>query len=91
MNQIAILNQSLHEVKEDFTVVVSYDQIKDKNKNYSFSAGQYFDVKIDYVDISPEEFKEKMDGFKRNLDKMFSNSKILEKEISKQIEKLNYE
>lgn len=33
-----------HKAKEDFTVVVSYEQIKEKN--YSFSAGQYFEVKI---------------------------------------------
>ncbi len=41
------------EVVEDFSVKVSYEEIKDKN--YSLSAGQYFDIKIDYVDISPEE------------------------------------
>ncbi|WP_153046731.1 N-6 DNA methylase, partial [Streptococcus suis] len=46
------------EVVEDFSVKVSYEEIKDKN--YSLSAGQYFDIKIDYVDISPEEFEEKM-------------------------------
>lgn len=78
-----------HEAKEDFTVVVSYDQIKEKN--YSFSAGQYFDVKIEYVDISPKEFKEKMDGYKNNLEKYFTESKILEKEIKKQMDGLIYE
>ena len=78
-----------HKAKEDFTVVVSYDQIKEKN--YSFSAGQYFDVKIEYVDISPKEFKEKMDGFRKNLDEMFSESKNLEKEIKKQIGDLNFD
>ena len=49
-----------HKAVEDFTVVVSYDQIKEKN--YSFSAGQYFDVKIEYTDITPEEFEAKMNG-----------------------------
>ena len=46
---------------EDFTVVVSYDQIKDKN--YSFSAGQYFDVKIEYTEITSNEFEAKMNRF----------------------------
>ncbi|MBK6876667.1 MAG: SAM-dependent DNA methyltransferase, partial [Ignavibacteria bacterium] len=46
-----------HEAVEDFTVVVSYEQIKEKN--YSLSAGQYFEVKIEYVDITKEEFEEK--------------------------------
>ena len=43
-----------HKAVEDFSVVVSYDQIKEKN--YSFSAGQYFEVKIEYVDITPKAF-----------------------------------
>ena len=40
------------EVVEDFSVAVSYDEIKEKG--YSLSAGQYFDIKIDYVDITEE-------------------------------------
>jgi type I restriction enzyme M protein len=78
-----------HEAIEDFTVVVSYDQIKEKN--YSFSAGQYFEVKIEYTDITPEEFDEKMKGFKTNLDNLFSESKSLEIEIQKQLNGLKYE
>ena len=36
------------QAQEDFSVVVGYDEIV--AKNYSLSAGQYFDVKIEYVD-----------------------------------------
>lgn len=72
-----------HEAIEDFTVVVSYDQIKEKN--YSFSAGQYFEVKIEYTDITPAEFETKINGFKANLDSLFSESKTLENEIKKQL------
>jgi type I restriction enzyme M protein len=78
-----------HEAIEDFTVVVSYDQIKEKN--YSFSAGQYFEVKIEYTDISPAEFETKMNSFKTNLDSLFAESKILEIEIQKQLNGLKYE
>jgi len=78
-----------HETVEDFTVVVSYEQIKEKN--YSFSAGQYFDVKIEYTDITPEEFAAKMNGFKKNLDNLFAESKSLETEIKKQLGNLKYE
>ncbi|HZH67972.1 MAG TPA: class I SAM-dependent DNA methyltransferase, partial [Chitinophagales bacterium] len=63
-------------VDDDFSVVVSYDEIK--QKNYSLSAGQYFDVKIEYVDITPEEFQANMKGFEDNLVKMFAESKELE-------------
>jgi type I restriction enzyme M protein len=78
-----------HEAAADFTVVVSYEQIKEKN--YSFSAGQYFEVKIEYTDITPKEFETKMNGFKTNLDSLFAESKTLEKEIQKQLNGLKYE
>jgi len=77
---------NLHQAADDFSVVVSYEQIKDKN--YSFSAGQYFDVKIEYTDITPKQFTAKMDGFKHNLDALFAESKDLEKEIKKQTAKI---
>src|SRR5690554_1779057 len=75
-------------VDDDFSVVVSYDEIK--QKNYSLSAGQYFDVKIEYVDITPEEFAQKMQGFSSNLDSLFSQSHELETEIKKQLAGLKY-
>lgn len=78
-----------HKAVEDFTVVVSYEQIKEKN--YSLSAGQYFDVKIEYTDITPQEFAAKMDSYRKNLDNLFGESKELEKEINKQLAGLKYE
>jgi type I restriction enzyme M protein len=87
--QLIIETFNKHEAKEDFTVVVSYEQIKEKN--YSFSAGQYFEVKIEYTDITPAEFEAKMNGFKTNLDSLFAESKTLEMEIQKQLNGLKYE
>lgn len=78
-----------HEAQEDFTVVVSYEQIE--AKNYSFSAGQYFEVKIEYTDLTPEEFEVKMKGYKQTLDSLFNQSRDLETEIQKQLEGLSYE
>ena len=74
---------------DDFSVVVSYEQIK--AKNYSFSAGQYFDVKIEYVDITAEQFAAKMKGFTDNLDELFKQSRALETEIKTQLASLRYE
>jgi len=74
---------------EDFSVVVSYDEIA--AKNYSLSAGQYFEVKIEYVDLTPKQFAAKMHGFTDNLDKLFKESGALEKEIRKQLAGLRYE
>jgi type I restriction enzyme M protein len=87
--QLIIETFNKHEAKEDFTVVVDYEQIKEKN--YSFSAGQYFEVKIEYTDITSTEFEIKMNGFKTNLDSLFAESKTLEKEIQKQLKVLKYE
>ena len=84
---IQTFNNQLAE--EDFSVVVSYDEIK--AKNYSFSAGQYFNVKIEYVDITHQEFEARMNGFKSNLNQYFAESAELEKEILKELEVLNYE
>ncbi|MFM6994165.1 MAG: class I SAM-dependent DNA methyltransferase [Sediminibacterium sp.] len=78
-----------HEAIEDFTVVVSYDQIKEKN--YSLSAGQYFEVKIKYTDITPEEFLAKLKGFEENLTELFAESKDLEKEIVSNLKGFKYE
>ena len=75
--------------EDDFSILVSYDDIK--NKNYSFSAGQYFDVKIEYIDITQEEFEAKMNSYKANLKKYFNQSRKLEDEIQKQLELLKYE
>ena len=86
--QLIIKTFNEHKAVEDFTVVVSYEQIKEKN--YSLSAGQYFDVKIEYTDITAKEFEKKMDGYKGNLDKLFGESKDLEKEIKKQLAGLKY-
>ncbi|MAX56645.1 MAG: SAM-dependent methyltransferase [Alcanivoracaceae bacterium] len=77
------------ETIEDLSVTVSYDDIE--AKNYSLSAGQYFDVKIEYADISPEQFADKIQGFSSKLDSLFSQSRDLETEIKKQLAGLRYE
>ncbi|WP_299885888.1 class I SAM-dependent DNA methyltransferase [uncultured Lacinutrix sp.] len=77
------------ETQEDFSVVVSYEDIE--AKNYSLSAGQYFEVKIEYVDITAEEFNTKLKGFGTNLEKLFAESGRLEKEIQDNLKNLNYE
>lgn len=74
---------------KDFSVAISYEEIE--AKNYSLSAGQYFDVEVDYVDITPEQFAEKMQGFTNNLDSLFRQSHEMEAEIKKQLTGLKYE
>ena len=77
------------EATDDFSVVVSCDDIA--AKNYSLSAGQYFEVKIEYVDITKDEFDRKLKSFEDNLEGMFDESKILEKEIKLNLKNLEYD
>ena len=76
------------EEADDFSVLVPFDSIKDKN--YSFSAGQYFEVKIDYVDITAEEFEAKMNEYMASLTEKFQKGHELEKSIMEQLGGLNF-
>jgi type I restriction enzyme M protein len=75
--------------QDDFSVVVSYSDIS--TKNYSLSAGQYFDIKMEYVNITPKQFVSKMKGFTDNIDSLFKQSRKLETEIKRQLAGLKYE
>ena len=77
------------EAVDDFCVAVSYKEIEEKK--LSFSAGQYFEVKIEYVELTPDEFAEKMNGFTTRLDELFAESHRLEDEIKQQLERVKYE
>jgi type I restriction enzyme M protein len=73
---------------DDFSKVVTFDDIK--NKKYSLSAGQYFDIKIEYVDITEEEFNSRMSQHQQNLQQMFEESHNLENDIMEQLKKLKF-
>jgi site-specific DNA-methyltransferase (adenine-specific) len=77
------------EVVDDFSVLVSVDDIKEKN--YSFSTGQYFKIKIDYVEVTQEAFNEKINNYKNELDSLFKQNTILEQKIKKNLERLKYD
>jgi type I restriction enzyme M protein len=71
---------------EDFSVVVTHDEIKEKG--YTLSAGQYFDVKIEHVDISEAEFKERIAAFEREMVEMSSEGARLDQQIVASLRKL---
>lgn len=77
------------DVVEDFSVLVGYDQLE--SKNFSLSAGQYFDVKIKYSDLTPEQFTQTLDGFSNNLESLFDESSRLDTQIKNQLAGLRYE
>lgn len=61
-----------------------------REKGYVLSAVQYFDIKIEYVDISEEEFNAQMKADTEELTAMFKESHELEEEIQKQLASLNF-
>ena len=77
------------EAVEDFSVVVDFEAIA--AKNFALGAGQYFDVKIAYEDITPEGFQKRVSGFQKNLKHMFKTSSALESVIGKQLAALSYD
>ncbi len=77
------------EAVDDFSVAVTYEEII--AKKYSLAAGQYFDVKIEYVELTQEEFEAKMSAFKTELQSYFDEGNVLQAEIMKQLGKVKYD
>ena len=75
--------------EKNFSVKVSYEQIS--QKNYSLSANQYFEEKIEYIELSPEEFSNKINHFKTDLKRLFKYGNSLQSSIEKDLEELKYE
>ncbi len=74
---------------DDFSVVVDYKDIE--AKKLSFSAGQYFEGKIEYSEITFEQFNEKLSTHNNTLTKLFQDGHHLEKEIAAAMESLKYD
>lgn len=59
-------------------------------KGYVLSVGQYFDIKIEYVDITAEEFNAQMKADTEELSAMFKESHKLEEENQTQLKSLKF-
>lgn len=77
------------EENDDFSVLVDYSQIE--KKKHSFSAGQYFEVKIEYIELTQDEFNTKMKKYTDSLKELFSEGNRLQNEILEQLKKVKYE
>jgi len=78
---INIFNKKIAE--DELSVVVNYEDIS--NKNYSLSAGQYFEVKIEYENLTPEEFKLRVDDFSKVIEELLKKSNMLSNQIKNRI------
>tara|TARA_B100000902_G_C27318687_1_gene922910 strand:- start:1127 stop:2752 length:1626 start_codon:yes stop_codon:yes gene_type:complete len=85
-----IINAYESEVNiDDFSVKVSKDDFE--LKNYSFSAGQHFIVKVEHEKISDKEFKDRIKNFNKSIKKLSDEVKTIEKDIEIKIDKIDYE
>ena len=82
-----IVNTFLNkEEKENFSVVVEHKDIK--KKGYSLSAGQYFDIKIEYEPISNDEFNSNIKMIKQILSDLFESAREIETRIINTTDKI---
>lgn len=74
---------------DEFSSVVINDEIKEKN--YSFSAGQYFDFKAEHIEISKEEFESKINTYINDISELWKKERQLEEDINKTLAWIKYE
>ena len=74
---------------ENFSIAVSYEELE--AKKCSLAAGLYFDVKIEYEELSQEEFNNKMSELTRQLESYFEKGNSLQREIMEQLKNVKYE
>ena len=75
--------------EDGFSVLAGYDDIEEKK--YSFSAGQYFEVKVEYADLTPEEFAAEVDGRMDRLRTLWDEGAKLQAQIEAQMKKVRFE
>lgn len=85
-----IIDYSINNKEEqDFSVLVEYDSIK--NNNYSFAAGQYFNVIIPYEEMTDTQFKEKMLEYKEEISNLINISNQINNKIINEMDDISYE
>jgi type I restriction enzyme M protein len=75
-------------VSENFTVTPTYKDIE--LKEYSFAPGQYFDVKVEFVEMNEEQFSKRLNLLHKELNKLFELGRKQESLLNTKIEKITY-
>lgn len=73
---------------DDFSVRVPYSKIAEMG--YSFSAGQFFKVRIKYVELNEEEFKKEMTNYKTTLSQAITANNNFKEKLIKDLEDIYY-
>lgn len=78
-----------NEELENVSVLVNNSEIK--HKKYSFNAGQYFKIKIEFIPLTDKEFYEKISNIKATIKDCFNNNNKMSNEIMEDLERLEYD
>lgn len=76
-------------LKDENKIVKSTTEVA--QKNYSLCAGQYFEIKLEQVNWSKEEFKDRINSYNIELAKLIKHSRELEDKVLLDLNDLGYE
>lgn len=74
---------------DEFCVLVNEERITEKK--YSFSAGQYFDIKMEYVELAPDEFDSIIREHEKRLEQLFIEGEKIQIQLLRELKKVHYE
>jgi type I restriction enzyme M protein len=74
---------------DDFSALVTKEKIQDRS--YSFSAGQYFPVKMDFSEITKQEFEDEIGKLTKEIEELFELNEKYENKIKNDLGALRYE
>ncbi|WP_124053962.1 HsdM family class I SAM-dependent methyltransferase [Arcanobacterium ihumii] len=77
------------EAIDDFSVTVTYEAVVEKK--YTLAPGQFFDVKVQHLDLTQEEFSSRMAEFESTLGQLFQESADIRKDLLDRLEMVKYE
>ena len=66
---------------DEYSVIPTFEQLEDRH--YSLYAGQYFEVKIEYIDITQEEYDEMVEKFNNGFADFVSGLLSFQEELKK--------
>ena len=78
-----------NEVVQDFSVFPSKSDLE--GRSYSLSAGQYFDIVVDYAQTTPEDFKAYLLEATLNLGTLLTESNSANSKLTKSLSSLSFQ
>lgn len=84
---ISILNDC--KILDDISILVDINDIK--KKKYTFSAGEFFEAKFVYDEMTSEEFNQKIDEYSKTIKELTTNGKEIDIRIMDALRSVHYD